>query len=181
MSQRAVIRVVDGKGPKLVAAAGAAAAVGFVAVALLAPGAPAGNASSKSLPIVIASSSPTVASNDPTGSASENGETNAFIVASDEARAAGLRTYALPVSELAGLPPDAEPGTELELWVAWDPPVTKEPRVQRLLRRVLLQAVLAPPSRELPAVALIAIRARDTAELIYGDRYGTLSVTLPTS
>jgi hypothetical protein len=42
----------------------------------------------------------------------------------------GRRAYAVAVPELKGLPPEAIPGTRLELWVAWDPPVTKQPRVQ---------------------------------------------------
>lgn len=168
MSQRAVIRMVDPKVRKLLAAGAAAAVVGFVAVGMVAPDPTQrarGAAAGPSIPA--------------TPMRSEPAPSSALMAAADDARAAGLRTYALPVSELSGLRPDAQPGTELELWVAWDPPVTKGPRVQLLLRRVLLQGILAPPSRELPAMALIAIRARDTADLIYGDRYGTLSVTGP--
>ena len=89
----------------------------------------------------------------------------------------GRRGYALAMSELKGLPGDAAPGARLELWVAWDPPVTKEPRVQRLLGDVILEEIIPPLVPEAPATAVVSVPARSVPDLLYGDRYGALSVT----
>ncbi len=88
------------------------------------------------------------------------------------------RTYALTVSELRGLPPNASPGTELELWVAWDPPVTKEPRFQLLVRRVILEKIVPGVTAEAPATALLRIKKSDMPDVLYGDRYGSFSVAV---
>ncbi len=89
-----------------------------------------------------------------------------------------VRTYALSVSELRGLPPNAAPGTQLELWVAWDPPLTKEPRFQLLVRRVILEKIVPGVTAEAPATALLRITKSQVPDLLYGDRYGSLSVTV---
>lgn len=86
--------------------------------------------------------------------------------------------YAIAVTELSGLSPDAAPGTLLDLWVAWDPPITDEPHVQPLLRSVRLTRIVAPVTPEGPAVALLSIRPSQVSDIIYGDRYGALSVTM---
>ena len=88
------------------------------------------------------------------------------------------RTYALTVSELRGLPPNASPGTELELWVAWDPPVTKEPRFQLLVRRVILEKIVPGVTAEAPATALLRIKKSEVPDVLYGDRYGSFSVAV---
>lgn len=87
-------------------------------------------------------------------------------------------TYAISVFDLAGLPPDAKPGTTLELWVAWDPPVTKSAQVQRLLRNVVLERIIPGPVMEAPSMALLSVLPRQVPDLLYGDRYGSLSVTV---
>jgi hypothetical protein len=91
---------------------------------------------------------------------------------------AGRRGYALAVPELKGLPGGAAPGTRLELWVAWDPPVTKEPRVQRLLKDVILDEIIPPVVPEAPATAILSVPAKSVPDLLYGDRYGALSATM---
>ena len=92
--------------------------------------------------------------------------------------APGRRGYALAVPELKGLPGGAAPGTRLELWVAWDPPVTKEPRVQRLLKDVILDEIIPPIVPEAPATAILSVPAKSVPDLLYGDRYGALSATM---
>lgn len=91
---------------------------------------------------------------------------------------AGRRSYALSTAELSGLPPDAAAGTELEVWVAWDPPVTKRPKVQLLLKNVLLEKVIPGVTPEAPSVVLISVRTDQVPDLLWGDRYGALSVAV---
>jgi hypothetical protein len=90
----------------------------------------------------------------------------------------GRKTYAIPVPELAGLSSSAVPGTQLELWVAWDPPLTKSPKVQRLLRDVTLEKIVPPIVPEAPATAILSVPDRAVPDLLYGDKYGSLSVTM---
>ncbi len=88
------------------------------------------------------------------------------------------RVYALSLSELSGLPPDAPPGTPLQLWVAWDPPITRGPKIQILVPRATLERIVPGITPEAPATALLAVPLRTVTDLLYGDRYGALSVTL---
>jgi hypothetical protein len=89
-----------------------------------------------------------------------------------------LRGYALPVAELAGLPGDAPPGTELELWVTWDPPVTERPRLQRLIPRVVLQKITPAVTSDGPDAAILLVPEKKLPDLVYADRYGAISVAL---
>jgi hypothetical protein len=92
-----------------------------------------------------------------------------------------LFAYAVAVTEIAGLPPDAEAGTTLDLWVSWEPPLV-EPRdvgVQSLMRRVILEKIVPPVTPEGPYVATLLVDRRQVADLLNADRYGALSVTLP--
>jgi hypothetical protein len=88
------------------------------------------------------------------------------------------RAYALAVPEVKGLPADASPGTRLELWVAWDPPITKEPRVQRLIKEVVLDEIIPPVVPEAPATLILSVPTKAVPDLLYGDRYGALSATI---
>lgn len=88
------------------------------------------------------------------------------------------RAYALPTSEIPGLPVDASPGTRLEVWVAWDPPVTRGPRVQRLLDEVTLQRLVPPATPEGPTGAILEVKRSQVADLLFGDRWGSLSVVV---
>jgi hypothetical protein len=88
------------------------------------------------------------------------------------------RGYALPVAELSGLPGDAPPGTELELWVTWDPPLTKRPRLQRLIRRVVLEKMAPAVTPGGPNAAILLVPVEKLPDLVYADRYGDLSVGL---
>ena len=87
------------------------------------------------------------------------------------------REYALSLPELEGLPANAPVGTVLEVWAAWDPPITKSPRFQRLVTATL-EEIVPGLSAESPATAILRVRTRDLDELLFADRYGSLSVAL---
>lgn len=91
----------------------------------------------------------------------------------------GRRSYAIGLQELRGLPPDAAPGTAFELWVTWEPPVTKEPRLHRLIGDVVLERVIPGAVPEAPITALVSVPADRTGDLIYADTFGGLNVVLP--
>ena len=88
------------------------------------------------------------------------------------------RGYALATAELAGLSPDVAPGTPLELWVTWTEPISKEPSVQKLLDGVTLERIVPPVTPDGPEVAVLSVSSKDIPDLIYGDRFGALSVAL---
>lgn len=94
----------------------------------------------------------------------------------EPALAAGFRAYAVSVPELQGLSEGALSGTKLELWVAWEPPVTKSPRVQRLVDEVVLERIVAPTVPEAPSTAVLLVPPKAIPDVIYGDLYGRLSV-----
>jgi len=88
------------------------------------------------------------------------------------------RSYAIALPDLKGLPPDAVPGTQMELWVAWEPPLTRRPRIQRLFPSVVLEKIAPPAIEGGPAVAILSVESSDVSDLLWGDRYGALSVVL---
>jgi hypothetical protein len=90
----------------------------------------------------------------------------------------GFRSYAIEVTELEGLPPNAQPGARLELWVTWEPPLTKSIKVQRLIRTVRLESMVEPVVPEAPATAVLSVPAGNIPDLLYGDRFGALSVSI---
>lgn len=94
------------------------------------------------------------------------------------APAGSTRRYAVALTELRGLPADAPSGTQLEMWVIWDRPVTSRPKMQRLIPLVTLERIAPPIAEGAPSVALLQVRPRDIPDLLWGDRYGTLSVVL---
>jgi hypothetical protein len=87
-------------------------------------------------------------------------------------------SYAIAVAELAGLSPNATPGTVLQLWVTWDPPVTKRPRLQKLLEGVVLDEIAPPVTPDGPHVALLSVARSQLDELLWADRYGSLSAAV---
>jgi hypothetical protein len=88
------------------------------------------------------------------------------------------REYALGLHELSGLPADVPTGTHIELWVAWDPPITDEPKVQRLIRDVVVSKVIPPVTPEGPHAVIVSVPLDRMSDLIYGDRYGSLSALI---
>lgn len=91
----------------------------------------------------------------------------------------GRRSYAIGLHDLAGLPPDAAPGARLELWVTWEPPVTREPRLQKLIGDVVLERTIPGTVPEAPVTVLLSVPADRVGDLIYADGYGRLSVAAP--
>lgn len=91
----------------------------------------------------------------------------------------GRASYYQSAASLAGLPPDIVPGTRIELWVAWEPPVVDAPRVQRLLTDVYVEAIVAPLTPDGPVTAKLSLRRKDIPDMIYADRYGRLNVIMP--
>jgi hypothetical protein len=91
---------------------------------------------------------------------------------------AGSRIYAVSLPRLQGLPANASAGTNLEVWVAWEPPITKAPRFQKLLEGVVLKEIVPPPIPEAPPTALLAVSSDQVADLLYADRFGSLSVLI---
>lgn len=88
------------------------------------------------------------------------------------------RDYAIAVAKLRGLPPDAEVGTRLELWVTWDRPLTRKPRLQRLVPEATLVRIAPPVTPEGPAAAVLRVPTGRISDLLYADGYGALSVTV---
>ena len=92
-----------------------------------------------------------------------------------------LVSYAFDAGELDGLPPDVMPGQKLDLWVTWEPPVTKRTVVQPLLKGVALEKVAPPVLPNGPAAALFLVPQARVDDLIWADRYGLLSVVVQRS
>jgi hypothetical protein len=88
------------------------------------------------------------------------------------------RIYAVSLPELSGLPADAKAGTALELWVAWEPPVTRRPRIQRLATGVSLARIVLPVVPDGSPAALLRIPVKEMPSVLYGDRYGALSAVI---
>lgn len=93
-------------------------------------------------------------------------------------RSAQCQSYAVDVARLAGLPPDAAPGTRLTLWVAWGPRVSKVPRIQKLIPSLTLERLIPPIVDGAPTTAMLAIPQRHLSDMLYGDRFGSLAVTV---
>jgi hypothetical protein len=89
-----------------------------------------------------------------------------------------MRSYALPLVELQGLPPDVQAGTQLELWVSWEPPVTEKRRVQKLFGDVWVGRVIPPTVAEAPATIELLVPMKEFPELLFADRYGALSAAI---
>ena len=85
------------------------------------------------------------------------------------------RSYALSEAEITGLPPDSAPGTPLELWVTWEPPITKRVKLQRLMRDVVLERIIAGVTPEAPSTILLSVKADAVPDLLWADRFGVLS------
>ena len=94
-------------------------------------------------------------------------------------QASDRQSYALGLHDIAGLAHDTPPGTIVDLWVAWDPPVTKRPQFQRLIPSVVIQEIIPPFVPEGPVTVMLSVPAKKIGDLLYADRYGAISVTLP--
>lgn len=161
----------------LVMVAGAVLAVGFVGVNTLMP--------------VPQSAATSVVSEEPTNSAIpaategtspdslEPGIAPSPLASPGAAVALSRRSYAVGLHDLTGFPPDAAPGARLELWVTWEPPLTEEPRLQKLIGDALLERTIPGSIPEAPVTILLSVPEGRVDDLIYADRFGKLSVAVP--
>ena len=94
---------------------------------------------------------------------------------------ARLYTYAIPIVELQGLSPDAAPGTRLDRWIAWQPSGMDQPDARPLLEGVTLERIGPPLLPEGPHAAVLQVPMRGARRLVWGHRFGSLSVLEPTS
>ena len=104
-----------------------------------------------------------------------NGSTDPSL---DGGRVKNFRSYALPLVELAGLPPDVASGTRVEVWVAWEPPITEKPRVQRLFGGARVGRLIPPTVAEAPTTVELLVPAKEFPELLFADRHGSLSAAI---
>lgn len=88
-----------------------------------------------------------------------------------------LASYAFHLPELDALPATVPPGTEIEIWATWEPPVTKKLKVQRLIPRATVEKVI-PSIDSGPPTVLLELERRYIPDIMYGDRFGSLSVVL---
>lgn len=153
---------------------GAVLVVGFVGVNVLMPAAPPAVPDAADAAGDIAAPSPAPASPGTTPRV-EPSPPAALAAAPD----ANRRSYAVALHDLAGLPPDAAPGARMELWVTWEPPVTAEPRLQKLIGDVVLERTIPGAVPEAPVSVLLSVPAARVGDLIYADGYGKLSVAMP--
>lgn len=146
----------DGKKRRLLLAGGGAAVAGLVLTTLLSGG----PSPSEATPVV-----------------EQIAPVTSETTAPSPAPPPGKRAfYYMSFNELDGLPRDTPPWTPVELWVAWDPPITDEPLVQLLDDDVFIESILPPVVPGAGHVVKLSVRLKDRENLVYADRYGSLSV-----
>ena len=91
--------------------------------------------------------------------------------------ATDLASYAFLLPELEGLPPNTRPGTEIEIWATWEPPVTKKLKVHQLVPRATVAKII-PSIEPGPPTVMLELERRFIPDLMYGDRFGALSIVL---
>lgn len=89
----------------------------------------------------------------------------------------GFVSYSLKLDDVAGLSPSAEPGTVTDLWVMWERPLLRRPKLQRVLRGAILDRIAPPVTPDGPMVATFVIARQDVESLLWADRFGSLSAT----
>jgi hypothetical protein len=89
----------------------------------------------------------------------------------------GLRSYAVSMDELQGLSPDAPRGTRLELWVTYEPPVTRRVRHFLVVKGAVLEKIAPAVTPTGPDAALLLVPQQDIRKLLTADRLGSLSAT----
>ncbi|CAN5675664.1 hypothetical protein BH20ACT23_BH20ACT23_25290 [soil metagenome] len=88
-----------------------------------------------------------------------------------------LVSYAFLLPELEGLPPNTKPGTEIEIWATWEPPVTKKLKVHQLVPRATVAKII-PSIEPGPPTVMLELERKFIPDLMYGDRFGALSIVL---
>ena len=90
----------------------------------------------------------------------------------------GWRGYSIPLVELRGLPPDVKPGARIELWAAWEPPVTDKRRIQKLFAGARVGRVIPPTVAEAPTTIELLVPVDELPELLFADRHSALSAAV---
>jgi hypothetical protein len=93
--------------------------------------------------------------------------------------ATDIASYAFLLPELEGLSSTVEPGTEIEIWATWEPPVTKRLKVQLLIPKATVTKVI-PSIEPGPPTVMLELERRLIPDILFGDRFGDLSVVLAT-
>lgn len=88
----------------------------------------------------------------------------------------GRPTYWIGDHELEGAHDSLTLGVPVEIWVTWSPPLTKEIQVQKLIDDAYVAAVLPPTTPDGLFELGIALKQRDIRRMIYGERFGELTV-----
>lgn len=83
--------------------------------------------------------------------------------------------YSIGLDEIAGLSPVEAPGSIAELWVTWDRPLTRVPKLQRIVHDAVLARIDPPISSDGPTVATFLVSRKGVERLLWADRYGSLS------
>lgn len=105
-------------------------------------------------------------------------ESNAAATNEPTAPAAtDLASYAFLLPELEGLSPTIVPGTEIEIWATWEPPVTKRLKVQLLIPKATVAKVI-PSIEPGPPTVMLELERRHIPDILFGDKFGDLSVVL---
>jgi hypothetical protein len=86
--------------------------------------------------------------------------------------------YSIDMDEITGLSPVADPGSVAELWVTWDRPLTRVPKLQPVVHDALLAQISPPLTADGPTVATFLVSRRSVERLLLADRYGSLSATV---
>jgi hypothetical protein len=89
-----------------------------------------------------------------------------------------LRSYSIGLHELSGITPDIPPGTHIEIWASWDPSVSKEPQIQRLLKDVVIERIDPPFLPEGPTAVVLALAPHQVKNMLWGDKYGDLAAVV---
>lgn len=85
------------------------------------------------------------------------------------------RAYSIGLSEVRGLAPGVQPGTRFDLWVAWNRPITRGPRVQKLLSGAIVGELIPPLTPEGPVIVELLIPVRELPDFLFAHRYGSLN------
>ena len=67
--------------------------------------------------------------------------------------------------------------SEIEIWATWEPPVTKKLKVQQLIPLAFVEKII-PSIEPGPPTVMLSLERRAIPDLIYGERFGALSVVL---
>lgn len=88
------------------------------------------------------------------------------------------RTYSIGLHELSGLTELTAPGTRIDIWASWGPPLTKRPQVQRLLRNVTILRIQPPFLPEGPVAVVLSLSKDQVESMVWGDKYGSLAAVV---